>query len=98
MGAHARKETRSFTGRHFPARITLGPTAGGAALFDWEYTTDAVGNPTEQDDLVASQTRTFDYQDHQYFLTDAVGPWPGPLAWTYDRIGHSLARQRGGRV
>jgi len=34
--------------------------------------------------------RTYSYQDTQYFLTGASGPWPEDLTWTYDRIGNRL--------
>lgn len=39
-------------------------------------------------------TRTYGYQDYQYFLTSADGaPW-GSLDWTYDRIGNRLSEDR----
>ncbi len=85
---------KSRTGRYFPERITLEPTGGGSALLDWEYETDDVGNPTGIDDLVGSPDRSYAYQPHQYFLTDAAGPWPGPLEWTYDRIGNRITEDR----
>ncbi|MGB6368143.1 MAG: hypothetical protein WBG93_15065, partial [Thermoanaerobaculia bacterium] len=40
-------------------------------------------------------TLTYAYQPHQYFLTDAYGPW-GDLEWTYDRIGNRLTETRDG--
>jgi RHS repeat-associated protein len=91
---NGRSEDRAFTGRYFPERITLEPTGGGSPLLDWEYTTDDVGNPTLIDDLVGSPDRSYAYQAHQYFLTDAAGPWPGPLEWTYDTIGNRLSEDR----
>jgi RHS repeat-associated protein len=91
---NGRSEERAFTNRYFPERITLEPTGGGSALLDWEYATDAVGNPTAINDLVSSPDRSYTYQDHQYFLTGASGPWPGPLGWTYDRIGNRLSEER----
>ena len=36
---------------------------------------------------------TYGYQDHQYFLESATGPW-GELAWTYDKIGNRLIEER----
>ena len=47
------------------------------------------------DNLDASDDRSFDYRDPQYFLTSAAGPWPGPLSWSYDRIGNRLTETRG---
>ena len=41
------------------------------------------------------ETRTYTYQDHQYFLTSGDGPW-GSLEWTYDRIGNRLTETRDG--
>jgi len=38
--------------------------------------------------------RTYAYQDVQYFLTGAAGPWPEDLAWTYDAIGNRLTETR----
>ncbi len=34
-------------------------------------------------------TRSYGYQDVDYFLTSADGPW-GSQSWTYDRIGNRL--------
>jgi RHS repeat-associated protein len=36
---------------------------------------------------------TYGYQDWQYFLESATGPW-GDLAWTYDKIGNRLTEER----
>jgi hypothetical protein len=41
------------------------------------------------------ETRTYSYQDFQYFLTGGDGPW-GSLAWTYDRIGNRVTETRDG--
>ena len=41
------------------------------------------------------ETKTYAYQDFQYFLTGGDGPW-GSLAWTYDRIGNRLSETRDG--
>ena len=36
---------------------------------------------------------TYIYQDYQYFLEMASGPW-GELSWTYDKIGNRLSEER----
>ena len=38
--------------------------------------------------------RSLAYQDVQYFLTGATGPWPEDLAWSYDQIGNRLDETR----
>jgi RHS repeat-associated protein len=45
--------------------------------------------------LPSLSSRTFGYQDYQYFLTSGDGPW-GTLDWTYDRIGNRLREIRDG--
>ncbi|MEM9553169.1 MAG: RHS repeat-associated core domain-containing protein [Acidobacteriota bacterium] len=85
-------ETRAFDARYFPDSITV---TGTTTLLDWDYTTDALGNPTAIDDVVApGASRSFAYQDVQYFLTTGDGPW-GDLSWTYDRAGNRLSETRG---
>ncbi|MFN7964057.1 MAG: RHS domain-containing protein [Thermoanaerobaculia bacterium] len=42
-----------------------------------------------------NNNRAFTYQDIQYFLASAAGPWPGPLAWTFDKIGNRLSETSG---
>jgi hypothetical protein len=56
-----------------------------------------MGNVTSIEDLTASPEpdRIYTYQPFQYFLASASGPWPGPLAWTYDAIGNRLTEIRG---
>jgi RHS repeat-associated protein len=55
-----------------------------------------VGNVTSiADGLTPSASRSFTYQDHQYFLTQASGPWPA-LVWTYDKIGDRLTETQTG--
>ncbi|MDX1998419.1 MAG: hypothetical protein SF066_11940 [Thermoanaerobaculia bacterium] len=84
-------ETRSFDGRYVPTSIV----ASGNRL-TWNYTTDNVGNPTAiTQTQPAAESRTYGYQDHQYFLTTGNGPW-GNLSWTYDRIGNRLTETRNG--
>ena len=87
-------ETRSFDSRYYPDSILLND--GSNDVLWWNYTTDAVGNPTSiVDQLNASDNRTYGYQDYQYFLTQGDGPW-GTLAWTYDKIGNRLTESRDG--
>jgi RHS repeat-associated protein len=82
-------ETRLFDARYFPAAIQV------PDRLDWDYTVDAVGNPLQiSDGLTSSQSRTYGYQDPQYFLTQGNGPW-GTRSWTYDRIGNRLTETRG---
>jgi RHS repeat-associated protein len=45
--------------------------------------------------LPSLSTRTFGYQDYQYYLTSGDGPW-GTLEWTYDTIGNRLSEIRDG--
>jgi len=40
-------------------------------------------------------TRTYAYQEFQYFLTQGDGPW-GTRAWTYDQIGNRLTETHDG--
>ncbi|MFN7962611.1 MAG: hypothetical protein U0002_15180 [Thermoanaerobaculia bacterium] len=88
-------ETRNFDARYSPSEIKL--TAGATPRLDWLYTTDKVGNPLAiTDALAAANNRAFTYQDIQYFLASAAGPWPGPLAWTFDKIGNRLTETRSG--
>jgi hypothetical protein len=83
-------ETRLFDARYFPDRIQV------PGVLDWDYTVDAMGNVTSiADGLTPSASRSFTYQDHQYFLTQATGPWPA-LAWTYDKIGDRLTETQTG--
>ncbi len=95
-------ERHEFDDRYLPDKIRL--LAGATPLLDWDYATDPIGNLTIIDDLLPSaQDRSFDYQDHQYFVTCSAGPWlatastcqPGqtgePTLWTYDEIGNRLS-------
>ena len=87
-------ETRDFDARYFPQRVLV------PGRLDWSYTVDGVGNPTQiVDGLSAASDRTYGYQDYQYFLTSAAGPW-GPsgtsLQWTYDKIGDRLTEAQPG--
>ncbi|HEV7672504.1 MAG TPA: RHS repeat-associated core domain-containing protein [Thermoanaerobaculia bacterium] len=78
-------ETRLFDARYFPDRIQV------PSRLDWDYTVDAVGNPTSvADGIVPFGNRTYGYQDYQYFLTSAAGPWAS-LGWSYDKIGNRLS-------
>jgi len=63
---------------------------------DWSYSTDAIGNVLSiTNQLEPTSSRVFDYEEYQYFLKGAAGPW-GSLAWTYDRIGNRLSETRDG--
>ncbi|NJL26876.1 MAG: RHS repeat protein [Thermoanaerobaculia bacterium] len=86
-------ETRTHDARYYPDRITV---AGTTPLLDWDYTVDAVGNPTAITDLLSpSGSRVYAYQDYQYFLTLGNGPW-GNLSWAYDKIGGRTRETHGG--
>jgi len=89
--ANGLTETRLFDNRYRPDRIQAG------SQLDWDYTEDAVGNPTQITGTIVGQpyTATFSYQDPQYFLTQGNGPW-GTRSWTYDRIGNRLTNQETG--
>ncbi len=77
-------ETRTFDQRYFPRSIEV------PGRLSWSYTQDKVGNPLAiTDTLVPASSRTFTYQDPQYFLRGSVGPW-GAETFTYDRIGNRL--------
>jgi RHS repeat-associated protein len=70
--------------------------SGGPERLGCDYTVDAVGNPLQINDLLMpAQSRTYGYQDYQYFLTQGDGPW-GTRSWTYDRIGNRLTETRAG--
>ncbi len=93
-------EDRSHDQRYFPDRIT--ELSGAVPVLDWDYTVDAVGNPTRIDEVSSpgsvhqpAVARIYGYQDMQYHLTQGDGPW-GTLDWTYDRIGNRLSEQRDG--
>ena len=82
-------ETRLFDARYFPDGIQV------PGRLDWDYAVDEVGNPLQISDvLTPSQSRTYGYQDPQYFLTQGDGPW-GTRSWTYDRIGNRLTETHG---
>jgi RHS repeat-associated protein len=87
-------ELRDFDERYLPTGVEA--TRGSTALLDWRYRTDAVGNILEITDQVdATRSRLYGYQDVAYFLNHATGSW-GELSWEYDRIGNRLAETRGG--
>ncbi len=83
--ANGLAEVHAFDQRYHPTAITA------AALLNWTYTTDAVGNIT-----AISPGRAFTYQDYQYFLTQANAAtlW-GTRTWTYDTLGNRLTESRG---
>ncbi len=83
-------ENRSFNLRFFPAGISV------PGHLDWTYATDAIGNVTGiTDNLNAPGSRSFAYQDVQYFLTQGNGPW-GTRSWTYDKVGSRLSETQDG--
>jgi RHS repeat-associated protein len=87
--ANGLTETRSFNNRYFPSHIQVG------SLLNWDYTEDAVGNPTAIIGSISgiAYTTAFAYQDSVYFLSQGNGPW-GNRAWTYDKIGNRLSFAR----
>ncbi|MFL6260858.1 MAG: RHS repeat-associated core domain-containing protein [Thermoanaerobaculia bacterium] len=83
-------ESRAFNARYFPAGLAV------PGRLDWTFATDAVGNITGiTDNLNAAGSRSFVYQDVQYFLTQGNGPW-GTRSWTYDRMGNRLSETHDG--
>ena len=76
-------EARTYDGRYAPAAIAV------PGLLDWTYATDPVGNILSITGSSGGVTLAAQlaYQDVQYFLTSASGPW-GSRGWTYDRIGN----------
>ena len=90
----ARTVTRNFNLRYAPTSIVV-----SGNLLTWNYTVDLVGNPTAiSQTQPAAVSRTYGYQDWQYYLTSGAGPWSGPLSWTYDKIGNRLTETRGSRA
>ena len=88
----ARTEARGFDFRYQPTSVDVsGP------LLHWDYTTDDIGNISAiSQTQPTAESRSYGYQDFQYFLTSGSGPWPGPLAWEYDRIGNRTSETRSG--
>jgi RHS repeat-associated protein len=83
-------ESHAYNVRYFPSAISV------AGRLDWTYTTDALGNVTRIDDNLSSGgSRTFGYQDMQYFLVQGDGPW-GTRGWTYGKSGDRLSEIRDG--
>jgi RHS repeat-associated protein len=86
----SRTVTRNYDLRYAPTSIVV-----SGSQFTWNYTVDGAGNPTAiAQTLPTSVNRTYGYQDTQYFLNSASGPWNGPLSWSYDRIGNRLTETR----
>jgi RHS repeat-associated protein len=87
-----RNEVRGYDQRYAPTSIRLQATSGSppAELFGWDYTTNEVGNiEVITQTAPAAVSRTYSYQDWQYYLTEADGPW-GFRDWGYDRVGNRL--------
>ncbi|MCP4684431.1 MAG: hypothetical protein GY867_03185, partial [bacterium] len=88
--ANGLTEIRTYTARYFPLTIEV------LDRLTWTYQTDGLGNVTAiVDSLDPSASRTFSYQDYQYYLTAGVGPW-GDLGWTYDKMGNRFTEIRDG--
>ncbi len=86
-------ERRSYDARYYPTLVKATTTTD---LVKSAYSEDAAGNILGIDDQTpANQDATFTYQDYQYFLTGADGPW-GSRAYTYDRIGNRLTETNDG--
>lgn len=97
-----RTETRGHDAGYLPLSIAV-----SNGLLAWSYTLDEVGNVTAiAQTQPTSGSRGFGYQDYQYYLTCAAGPWAagsacgpasgGALAWSYDKIGNRLGETRSG--
>ncbi len=83
-------ETRSYDLRQFPLTIQV------PGRLEWSYMTDHVGNVTFVDETApGNDDRAYAYQPVQFFLRSATGPWQGPLAWRYDKIGDRTQEVRG---
>jgi RHS repeat-associated protein len=82
-------ETRTFDARNFVDSIQAG------SRLSWDYTLDAVGNPTSIAGTVngVSFNPSFGYVDSLYFLSQGNGPW-GDRGWTYDKIGNRITFSR----
>ena len=89
---NGRTETRAYDTRYLPSSLVT-----SSSLLTWTYTHGAAGDVTQiSQTFPTSVTRSFGYQPDQRYLTSASGPWPGPLTWTYDKIGNRLTEVRGG--
>ncbi len=98
-----RDETRAYDFRYQPTSLTV-----SGSLFTLSFTTDKLGNVTQQQRTLPAptETRGYGYQDWQYYLTCGSGPWGGtacspapsgnPLQWTYDKIGNRSTELRAG--
>lgn len=88
----SRQESRTFDLRR---QLDVLSVAGG--LLSWDHTFDAAGNVTTISQTApTAATRQFTYQDFQYFLGSASGPW-GTRNWTYDKAGNRKWQMTGAR-
>ncbi len=88
-----RTESRGYDFRYQPTSIAI---SGSPALLAWDYTVDKIGNVVAIDDTtISNQDRTFLYQDWQYYLAAATGPWFSPRSYAYDRIGNRTYQDTG---
>jgi RHS repeat-associated protein len=94
-GTNDRDVARTFDFRYQPLGITVFNSSN--SLFAMSYVTDKVGNVLQQERTLPgpTDTRTYTYQDWQYPLASATGPW-GFTSWTYDRSGSRLNENTGG--
>jgi RHS repeat-associated protein len=76
-----------------PAVVTL--RAGEQVVIETDFSVEAGASFTVAIDpsLGMADTISFAYQDIDYFLTEADGPW-GERIWTYDSIGNRLSETR----
>jgi len=78
-------EYLTYDNRYAPLEITAG------SLLDWRYSTDHMGNISAiADALNPANSRSYSYQDVQYFLSASNGPW-GSETMSYDKIGNRLS-------
>ena len=86
-------ELRAHDFRYVPGAISL--RQGASDLFAWEYMSDALGNLIEITETAPEvEWRKFAYQDWQYYLASASGPWCGEILWWYDRSGNRTMESR----
>jgi RHS repeat-associated protein len=86
-------ELRAHDFRYVPGSISL--RQGASDLFAWEYMSDALGNLIEITETAPEvEWRKFAYQDWQYYLASASGPWCGEILWWYDRSGNRTMESR----
>ena len=80
-----RTETRTYDARYLPSTVDV-----NGSLFHWDFTKDDVGNVSTITQTIpaGAPVRSFAYQDYQYFLTSASGPWGNNRIYQYDGVGN----------